>query len=116
MGDQLMFNRGTFNMKLILKTLVLFIIVQSVFGKPSKPGKPEKPEKPCEDKIDTCAADLAADATKCKKDKKFARDCQMTCDACKGGDKPGKPCEDKIDTCAADLAADATKCKKDKKF
>merc|ERR1712170_35592 len=29
--------------------------------------------------------------------------CQMTCDACKGGDKPGKPCEDKIDTCAADL-------------
>merc|ERR1712173_569342 len=70
----------------------------------------DKPGKPCEDKIDTCAADLAADATKCKKDKKFARDCQMTCDACKGGGKPGKPCKDKGDTCADELGANATLC------
>merc|ERR1719225_261481 len=51
-----------------------------------------------------------------KKDKKFAKNCQMTCDACKGGDKPGKPCKDKSDTCAKDLEADDTLCKKDKKF
>merc|ERR1712223_1707151 len=103
MGDQLMFNWGTFNMKLILRTLVLLIIVQSVFGKPGKPGKPEKPGKPCEDKIDTCADELGDNATLCDS-KGFAKKCQMTCNACKEGDTPVKPCEDKIDTCAADLA------------
>merc|ERR1712109_337245 len=62
-----------------------------------------------------CADELVANATLCD-DKMFKMKCQMTCDACKGGDKPGKPCKDKSDTCAKDLEADDTLCKKDKKF